>query len=156
MRNPEPEIALDSPLLSRTTTIVRNRSTVFDQLHAQACRLQGSDRTFTSGTRSLDADLDFFHAKFLRFFSSLLRGTLAGKWRTFSTSLEAGSPGTRPTQRIAFGVRDGNRRVVKRRFDVGNTHGHVTPNSSLLLIAKRERTSLSRMKPVARASALLS
>ena len=132
MRNSVPEVTLDSSLLARTTSIVWNRSTVFDQLHIQAGGLKRGDCAFTSGAWPLDADFDFLHAKLLSLLSGLLRSTLTSERRTLTTSLETGGSGARPAQRITFRVRDRNGRVVKCRLNMSDTNCHITSNSSLL------------------------
>ena len=123
---------LDAALLRWTATVVRNRGTIFDRFHRQSGRLQGGYGTFSSGTRSLHADLHLLHAELYRLFCSLLGGHLTGKGRTLSTSLEAAGTSTGPAQCVTLEIGNRHNGVVEGRLDIGDPLRHVAADFLLL------------------------
>ena len=77
---------------------MRDRRAVFDRLDGQAGGLQGRDRTFASGTRTLDSDFHFLDAELDRLFGRLLASHLAGERRALAASLEAAGASAGPTR----------------------------------------------------------
>jgi hypothetical protein len=113
---------------------------VFDGLDLQASGFQRGNRAFATTAWALHFDVDVFDAELTGLLGCLLSSTLAGKRRTLAASLEAGCASTGPAERIALGVGDRDHRVVEGRYDVGDSHGHVT--SSGLLLDLRRLTAL--------------
>ena len=104
---------LYAPLFAWPAAVVRHGRDVLDGLDIQTGRLQRGDGAFSSAARSTNLDVDILNSELCRFFRSLLRRTLAGKWSTLAASLESASSGTGPTQRVLFGVRYRHKRIVK-------------------------------------------
>src|SRR5688572_24992173 len=80
---------LNATLLRRPTSVVRNGSGVFDRLDRHTGRLQGGDRALAARTRTLHADLEFFHAVLRGLFRGLLTGALTGERRALAAAFEA-------------------------------------------------------------------
>lgn len=131
--------ALDSSLLARATSVVRDRRAIFDQLHIQSRRLQCGDRVFATRARSFDTYFNFFNAKFHRFFRGLLGSTLTRERSTLATPFEAGRSCARPTQRVTFCVGNRHRRIVESCLHMGDSNGHVATYSSLLRLSHLEQ-----------------
>ena len=117
---------LNSSLLSWTAAVVRKRRDVFNGLHFEAGRFQGSDRAFAAAAWAFHFDFYFFDAVLLGFIGGLLRGHLAGERGALAASLEAAGAGTGPAQGITLGIGDRYSRVVERRLDVGDANRNVT------------------------------
>ena len=64
----------DATLFARATSVVRDRSDIFDRLDVHSCCLDRGDRTFATTARTIDANINIANAKLDRFFGSLLRG----------------------------------------------------------------------------------
>lgn len=128
---------LHASLLARTTSVVRNRSAVFNRLDVQASGLKSRDRAFSARTRTIDANGNIFHTKLGRLLSRLLRGTLTGKWRTLATPLKPTRAGTCPTECIPFCIGNRHRCVIECRSDMDDTHCHITPLFSFFTLSHR-------------------
>lgn len=100
---------------------MRKRSYIFDRFNRQSGLLQGGDRTFATASRTVDLDIDLFHAELHRLFSTLLGGHLAGERGAFTTTFEIDGTGRGPTESIAFDIGDGHRGIIERRFDMSDT-----------------------------------
>ncbi len=124
---------LDASFLARTASVVRDWRHFFDQLDVQSSRLQRSDRTLASRSRTLDANFDVSHPELGRFLSGLLGSTLPSKRGALATALEATRSRAGPAQRVAFGVGNGNRRVVERRVNVSNAIADVAADTFFLV-----------------------
>lgn len=111
---------------------MRQRCHVFDRPDGQSRLLESGDGAFTPGSGALDFDVDFLHAEFHRLFSTLLGGHLARERSAFTTTLETGRTGRRPTQGIALGVGDRHGRIVEGRLDMSDPVGHVPLDFSFL------------------------
>ncbi len=110
-----------------------NRRNVLDQFDIQSGRLKRGDGTLTTRPGALHAYLNIPHAELAGLLSRLLSGALTSKRSALATALESACTGTGPAERVAFGIGDGDRRVVERRVNVGNAIGHVTPYSFFLI-----------------------
>ena len=132
--------ALDATFLSWTTTVVRNRRHVFDQLHVQSCSLKCRDCTLATAAWSFHPNLDITHAKLACLFGSLLGSTLACEWCAFATAFETASPRASPTKSVAFWVRDGYCRIVEGRMDVCDTIAHIATNTFLFVCLCHKRS----------------
>ena len=110
-----------------------NRRAVFDRLDVQASGLQSCDRTFATAAWAFDPHVDFFDTKLDRLVSGLLSGALTGKGCALSATLKTTGSCTGPTKRLAFGVSDGDGRVVERRLDVSHAVSHVSTDSSFFV-----------------------
>src|SRR5688500_8302433 len=111
---------LHSAALRRTATVMRNGSHVFDRLDRQARRLQGRNRAFATGAGTFDQHLQLLHSELGRLLGGLLGGALAGKRSALAASLEAAGAGAGPTKGVAFGVGNGDHRVIERRPNMGH------------------------------------
>ena len=109
---------------------MRKRRAIFDRLDFQAGRLQGRDGAFASSTWSLDFNVNFLNAKLSCLFGCLLRGTLARKRCTLTTSFEAACSRSRPTQGITLDVGDRDLGVIERCCDIRDPGRHIAASSS--------------------------
>jgi len=128
-----PQIVLDAPPFARTASIVGNRRCIFDLLHGDPRRLQGSDCRFATRARPLHANLNFLNPILRSLFGSLLCRHLTSKRGAFPRSLEATRSGTRPTNRVTLGIGDRHLRVVERRLDERDRRRDITPNLAPLV-----------------------
>ena len=112
-------------LLTGTAAIVGKGCHIFDGFDLQTGRFQCGDGAFSTAPRPLDSNFQVLDAKLLGLFGHLLRGTLSGKRRTLSASLEATGTRTGPAQGIALVIGDRDRCVIKRCLDVGDSHRNV-------------------------------
>ena len=124
---------LDASLFARTASIVRDWSDVFDQLHRQTSGLQRCDRTFTTRTRTFDANFYVTHAKLGSLLGSLLSCTLSSEWCTFAATFKATCASASPAQRVPFLIRNRHCRIVESGVYVSDPIGHVSTNSFLFV-----------------------
>src|SRR5690606_26163875 len=118
-------ISLNSALLRRTATVVRHGRHVGDAGDLETYGVKGAHRGLASRTRALDQNLDVLDAAFLGKPARLLGRNLRGKGGRFARTLETVAARSRPCQRIALAVGDGDDGVVERRVHVGNALGDV-------------------------------
>jgi len=104
---------------------MRQRGDVFDGLNFEAGRLERGDRAFATTTWAFYFDFDFLDAVLLRLIGRLLRGHLASERRALAAPFEATRASAGPAKRVALGIGDRNRCVVKRRLDVSDADRHV-------------------------------
>src|SRR5262245_41039008 len=104
---------LYSPALGRTATVVRHRRHVGDAADLETDRVKRAHRGLTAGARAFDAHFDVLNTAFLSCTSRALRRDLRGKRRRLARTLEAGVAGSRPRQRVALAVGDGDDGVVE-------------------------------------------
>ncbi len=123
---------LNSPLLARPATVMRNRRAIFDGFDVQSTGLQAGDSAFAAAAWTAHLNVDFFHAEFQGLFGHLLCRTLSGKRRALATSFETASSGASPAERFAFVVGDRHGRVVKAGVDMSNPKRHAPSNTSFL------------------------
>ena len=112
---------------------MRDRSTIFDRFDIQAGCLKCGDRTFAATARTFDTDVNFFDAELHRLVRGLSGCTLTSKRSAFTRSFKATSTGTGPTKGFAFGVGDGNGRVVEGSLNMGHAVSYVTTDSLLFV-----------------------
>ncbi len=122
---------------------MRDWRDVFNQFHVQASRLQCRDGAFATASGAFDANFHVTHSKLAGFFGGLLSRTLTGKGRAFSAAFESAGTSTRPTKRVAFGVRDGDGRVVERCMNVSNAAGDIASDAFFLVCLCHGKGSLS-------------
>src|SRR6516162_9780669 len=103
---------LDSPLLLRAASVVRQRRHVLDRLDLEARRLEGADSTLASRAGALHADLDLADAVLLRLVRDFLGGALRGEGRRLAAALVADRAGGGPADGGAGLVGDADERVV--------------------------------------------
>jgi len=104
---------------------VRQWGDVLDGLDDQPCCLKGCDRALAARPGSLHSDIDFLDTHFNRFFGGLLGRHLSRIGSTFTASLEAACPGTRPANRFTLQVRDRDHRIIEGRLNVDDRLGDV-------------------------------
>ena len=101
----------------------------------QRCHIGNAENTKTdcvqcaysrlsAGTGTSDLHRHALDTVLLCSFRRLSCRNLCGERRTFTRTFESRSTGTRPAQGAAFGVGNGNNRIVERRVDVGYRLGH--------------------------------
>src|SRR6185312_7239613 len=159
---------LDAAPLRRPHPVVRDRSHVADAGDRKADRLEGTERALAAGTGTLDLDLQGADAVVGGLAAGILGGDLRGVRRRLAAALEAHHPGTRPGNRIALRVGDGDHGVVEAGVHVGDAGrdvlalppadalrclGHFFPTivskllrtggRSLLLLLARDRLGLA-------------
>ena len=117
---------LDPTTLLGATSVVRQWGDVFDGFDRKAGGLQRGYGAFATATRTVHLNVYFLHAEFDSFFRCLLSSQLPGKRRALATALKTTRSRSGPTQCIAFGVGDGDRRIVKGRLDMGDPDGHAS------------------------------
>jgi len=110
---------------------------VFDRFYFETRGFEGGDGTFATTAGAFDSDFDIFDAKLPSLLGGLLCGTLPGKGRAFSAAFESASAGTCPAERIALGVGDRDRGVVKSRNNVCDGNGHVSARALLFRLRFR-------------------
>src|SRR5436190_4051873 len=123
----------NSPALTRTAAVVRDRRHVLDRLDVDADRLNGADGGLASGSRSLHHHVDRAHALILGGAGGVLGRDLRGERRSLAGALEADASGRRPGEHVALGVGDRDDRVVEGRLDVRHS---VRNRTALLLLAR--------------------
>src|SRR6185503_6899619 len=161
---------LDSPLLWRTTAVVRNRSDVFDLGDSEPDRVQRAHRRLAPGARALDADLEALDAVLFRGVAGLLGRDLSRERRALARAFEAAIAGRRPRENVPLPIRDADDRVVEGRVNMG--HGvedlpfdllanlrsnwrcgcHLGRSSSKLLDAAARAFARARVRPRALAA----
>jgi len=113
---------------------MRDGGTVFNRLDRQSGCLQRRNGTLTTRSGPLHPNFHFLDTEFHGLLCRLLRCTLASKRSALATPFETRCTSTRPAKGIALGIGDRHRRVVERRFDVGNRRRHVATLPSLLIL----------------------
>ncbi len=131
-KHPSSFLLLYSSFLARATAVVRQGRDVFDRLNFQASGFQRGDRTFAAAAGTFYFYVDVLHAKLARLLSHLLGSTLAGKRSALAASFEPARAGAGPTERVALGIGDRDRRVVEGRYDMGDSYGHVATRGLFL------------------------
>lgn len=132
---------LNAAFLTRTTAVVRNGGYILNQFDIQSRCLKRRDRTFATAAGALDSDFHITHSEFRCLLGGLLGRTLAGKGGAFSAAFESARSRTGPTQRVAFGVRNRDGRVIERRMNVRHTVGDIATNSFFLVGLGHRRLS---------------
>src|SRR3972149_4075633 len=115
----------DPAALRRAAAVVRHRRNVGNTGDLQSERVQRTNGRLAAGAGPPDAPLEILHAVLQGLAPCALRGDLRGKRRGLARSLEAGSAGGGPGERIALAVGDGDDRVVERRVNVDDGFRHV-------------------------------
>ena len=109
-----------------------NGCAVFNCLDVQASRLQCRDGTFAPAAWAFNPNINFFHPEFDCLFRGLLGCHLTGKRGALATSFEVAGSGARPTERLALGIGNGNRCIVKCRIDVCHAMRDISTYSLFL------------------------
>src|SRR5882724_11749995 len=102
---------------------MRQRRDFGDAGYLDAYRIERPHGGLAARTRPLDTHFEIFHATFLRCFASLFGGNLSGEGRALARSLEALAARSRPRQRIALPIGDGDDRVVEGGVNVRDSVG---------------------------------
>lgn len=111
---------------------MRQRSDVFDRLDGQTGGGQGRNSQITPATGTLNANFDFFHTEFLRFFGALLRGHLARERRALTAAFETAGTGGSPAKGVPFHIGDRYVRVIESNFDVRDAGSDVSLDLTFL------------------------
>src|SRR5690606_16122064 len=114
---------LDATLLRRTAPVVRDRRHVDDVGDLVAHIVERTDGRLAAGARALDADFKRLHAVVEGGLASLLCGDLGSERGGLARTAETRAARSRPRQRIALAVGDGDDGVVERSVDVGDAVG---------------------------------
>ena len=91
----------------------------------QTSSLQGADRGFTTGTRSLDQTFYLTHPMLHSVLGCHLSRHLRGVRSALSRALEALRSGRRPGDSITELIGDGNNGIIKSRLDMSYAQFHV-------------------------------
>src|SRR5690606_30420984 len=110
----------DATLLRRTAPVVRDWRHVDDVGDLVAHIVERADGGLTARARALDADFKRLHAVVEGGLAGLLRGDLGSERGRLARAAETRAARSRPRQRIALAVGDGDDRVVERSVDVGD------------------------------------
>src|SRR5688572_26379967 len=89
---------LDSPLLPRPASVVRQRGHVFDGAHVEARRLQRADGALAARAGALDFHLELAHAELRGLLGARLGGLLRGERRRLARPLVADRTRRGPAQ----------------------------------------------------------
>src|SRR6185312_2693559 len=125
------------------------RSHVADAGDRKADRLEGTERALAAGTGTLDLDLQGADAVVGGLAAGILGRDLRGVRRRLAAALEAHHPGTRPGNRIALRVGDGDHGVVEAGVHVGDAGGDVLalpPADALRCLGHWFLQSLSKLR----------
>src|SRR5688572_12844243 len=117
---------LDSPLLRRTTAVVRNRSDIFDLGDSEPDSVQRTHCRLAPRARAFDADLEAVDAVFFGLVAGLLGSDLSRERRALARAFEAAVTGRRPRERVSLPIRDADDRVVEGRVNVGHSVQDLT------------------------------
>src|SRR5690606_26910626 len=118
-----PIAPLDATLLRRTAPVVRDRRHVDDVEDLVADVVERTHGRLTARTRALDADFQRLHAVVERGLAGLLGGDLGRERGGLARAAEARAARSRPRQRVALAVGDGDDGVVEGRVHVGDAVG---------------------------------
>jgi hypothetical protein len=111
---------LDSSLLFRTATIVRNARHVTNRQNFEARILESADSRFTTTTGTLDADIHLVHAEVERLASGSFGSELGSERCALARALETGVTRRAPSDHVTASVGNGNDCVVEGSVDAGN------------------------------------
>src|SRR5438067_13144978 len=120
---------------------MRDRRDVGDAADLQADLVQRAHRGLAAGPGALDANFDVLHAALLRRAAGARGGDLGSERRRLARALEAGVAGSRPGERVALPVGDGDDGVIERSVDMRDTLRHVL----LDLLARAGRRGLLQL-----------
>ena len=93
------------------------RCDIFDTRDTKTSGLEGANRRFPSGSRSLDHHVDGAKSVVHRFTRGGLSGSLRRKSRSFARSAETYGSSARPGQHVAVRLGQGHDSVVERGGD---------------------------------------
>src|SRR6476646_12178398 len=116
---------LDAPPLLRSAAIVGLGRDVLDGGDVETGRLQRADRRLTTGPCPLGEDLDLLETVFHALLCGSVGGHLSGKRGRLARAFEASRAGRLPGDHVAFGVGQGDDRVVEGSLDVRLPVGDV-------------------------------
>src|SRR5690606_10116439 len=118
-----PIAPLDATLLRRTAPVVRDRRHVDDVGDLVADVVERTHGRLAARTRALDAHFQRLHAVVERGLAGLLGGDLGRERGGLARAAEARAARSRPAQRVALAVGDGDDGVVEGRVHVGDAVG---------------------------------
>ena len=98
---------------------------VFDQGDLESGALEGPQSGLPARPRSVDVNLDGFHALFHRLLRNVLGRHLRREGGALSRTLELHRAGAGPANGVPAHIRDRNQGVVERRLDVRDPVRHV-------------------------------
>src|SRR5690606_21568752 len=114
---------LDATLLRRTAPVVRDRRHVDDVGDLVAHVVERTDGRLAAEARALDADFKRLHAVVEGGLAGLLRGDLGSERGRLARAAETRAARSRPRERVALAVGDGNDGVVERSMHVRDAVG---------------------------------
>src|SRR3569623_248291 len=123
--------SLDSTLLGWTAAVMRDRRDVNDVQDLVAQRVQRTHGRLAARAGALDTHLHGFHAVVAGRAASLLGSDLGSERGGLARTAETRAAGSRPRQRVALAVGDGDDGVVEGGLHVG--HG-IRDNALDLLL----------------------
>src|SRR3546814_9032430 len=129
----------DATLFRRTAPVVRDRRHVDDVGDLVAGVVERTYGRLSARTRTLDAHFQRLHAVVERGLPGLLGGDLGCERGRLARTAEARAARSRPRQRVALAVDDGDDGVVERSVDVGDAIG----DDALDLLLDRKSTRLN-------------
>src|SRR5438552_3736903 len=111
----------DSALLRRAATVVGHRSYLADHAELEADRLQSAYGRFAPGPGTFDQHLNFLETVAHGLPRGILRHHLRCVSRALARAFESNFASARPSDDVAFHVRDRDDRIVKRRENMRDT-----------------------------------
>src|SRR6185503_7424760 len=121
---------LDAPPLLGADAVVRLRRDVFDDQDLEPGGLERADRRLAAGAGALHEHLHLLEAVLHPLAGGCVGGHLRGERGRLARALEPGRPGRLPDDHVAFGVGQGDDRVVERRLDVRLADRDVLPGAA--------------------------
>ena len=126
---------LDAALLTRTATVVRQRSHIFDRADRQAGLMKGLNGGFPAAARSIHLHFDFANTEFLRLLGTNFGSSLGRERGALTASFEAHRSCGSPGQHISVPISDRHEGVVEAALDMHDPLRHVATRSLLLGLA---------------------
>ena len=115
-----------------------HRRDVFDRFYIYTSRLERRDCTLPSTAWTIHPNINVLDPKLFRLVCGLLGSTLASKRCALPASLEAGSAGTGPAQRVSFGVGYSDGGVVECCLDIDDARRNITSNFLFFTFCHKE------------------
>src|ERR1700722_4957610 len=148
--------SLDAPLFRRTTTVMGDRSHVFNVGDLETATVQCSDGGLAARAGAHDTHFDVLHAVLLGRHSGPFGRHLCRERRGFARTAETAAARGCPRQRIALAVGDGDDGVIEGRVHVRDRIQHIL--ADLLpdrLAALRPAAALARLFLISHGVSLL-